>query len=70
MATVIPSIQFTDFKKLSAQQLKEMKSCEVTFNSSYLFTFVNAQTDFVKMQVEYTAQLGNAVGGKSFEDVK
>lgn len=72
MADLIPSISFTEFKKLKAEQLKELKSCEVTFNSEYLFTFVNGNTEesgYLRTQTEYNCQTANAVGGKTVEEL-
>ena len=69
MSTLIPSYSITEFKKLKAWQLKELMSCEVYSDGSYLFTFINAQTDFIKTKVEYLAQRGNAVGGKTIEKI-
>ena len=69
MSTLIPTITITEFRKLKARQLKELMSCEVYSDGSYLFTFVNAQTDFIKTKVEYLAQRGNALSGRSLEEV-
>lgn len=69
MAEFIPSIPWTEFKKLKADQLRELKSCEVTFDGEYLFTFVNPQTAFIRTQVEYICQTGNAIGGKDLKEI-
>ena len=69
MAELIPSITFTEFKKLNPEQLRRLKSCEVTFNTDYLFTFVNGNAEpsgFLKLQTEYKCQTANAVGGEDF----
>lgn len=70
MAELIPTISFTEFKRLKPEQLKELKSCEVTFNCEYLFTFVNPQTSFIRVQTEYMCQTGNDIGGKDLDTVK
>ena len=64
MATLIPQMSISEFHKLKVPQLKRLKSCEIYADGEYLFTFVNAQTDYVRMHTEYTAQLGNAVGNE------
>ncbi|GAH44868.1 unnamed protein product [marine sediment metagenome] len=70
MSSLIPAVSITDFKKLKVHELKRMKSCEVTSDGEYLFTFVNPQTDYIKTQTEYMCQTGNAIGGKSLEEVR
>ncbi len=69
MSTLIPEISITDFKKLKVEQLKRLKSCEVTSDGEYLFTFTNPQTDYIRIQAEYKAQLSNSVGGVDLKDV-
>ena len=72
MSELIPTITFTQFKKLRPEQLRRMKSCEVTFDGEYLFTFVNGGTEasgFLKTQAEYNCQTANAVGGESLEEI-
>jgi len=72
MSELIPTITFTQFKKLRPEQLRRMKSCEVTFDGEYLFTFVNGSTEasgFLKTQAEYNCQTANAVGGESLEEI-
>ena len=69
MATLIPQISISDFKKLKVPEIKQLKSCEVYSDGEYLFTFVNPQTDYIRVQTEYTAQLGNALSGKTIEEI-
>ena len=69
MATLIPEVTITDFKKLKVHQLKRLKSCEVYSDGEYLFTFINPNSEFIKAQAEYKAQLSNSVGGESLEEV-
>ena len=67
---LIPEYKWTDWLKVAKMgRLKELKSGEVTFNSEYLFTFVNPQTMFIRLQTENNCQLGNAVGGKTLEEI-
>lgn len=72
MADLIPNITYTEFKKLHPEQLKRLKSCEVTFYSDYLFTFVNGATEasgYLRTQAEYNCQTANAVGGETLEEI-
>lgn len=69
MATLIPEISITDFRKLKAHEMKRLKSCEVMSDGLYLFTFVNPQTDYIRGHVENLCQLGNCLSGKSLEDI-
>lgn len=69
MSELIPSISITEFRKLKAYELKELKSCEVMSDGEYLFTFINPQTDYIKVQSEYMAEMSNTVGGKELDEV-
>ena len=63
------SISITDFKKLKVPELKRLKSCEVFADGQYLFTFVNAATDYIRTQVEGLAELSNTQGGETLEEI-
>ena len=70
MATLIPTYNWTDFLKLvKSGRTKELKSCEIKFNSEYLFTFINPSTEFIRTQAEYLGENSNGVGGKSLEKI-
>lgn len=72
MAELIPSITFTEFHKLKADQLRRLKSYEITFNGDYLFTFVNGKTEetgYLRTQTEYNCETANAVGGETLAEV-
>ena len=72
MAELIPSINFAGFHKLKADQLRRMKSAEITFNGEYLFTFVNGMLEpsgYLRTQSEYNCQLANSVGGETLEQI-
>ncbi len=69
MASLIEEVSITDFKKLKATQIKELKSCEIYADGEYLGTFVNANTDYIRAQTEYKAQLSNTIGGKTLEEI-
>jgi hypothetical protein len=69
---LIPAINFTEFKKLKADQLRQLKSCEVNFDGEYLFTFVNGNTEpsgFLRKSTEDKCQAANCVSGKNLEDI-
>ena len=70
MATLIPEITLTEFKKLKADELKQLKCCEVYYNYDYLFTFVNPRTDYVRVQTEYMGEMSNTVGGKELGEIR
>ena len=69
MATLIPEISYSAWVKLTRDQKKRLKSCELTVDGEYLITVVNPQTDYIRIQTENTAQLGNAVGGETLEQI-
>ena len=69
MADLIPSYSITEFKKLKAQELKRLKSCEITSDGEHLFTFINPTTDYIKVQAEYLAQQGNSIGLETLEEI-
>lgn len=69
MSNLLPTINYSEFKKLNPEQLKQLKTCEVYFNLAYMFTFVNPQTPYIRTQVEYLGQTGNAIGGKDLKEV-
>ncbi len=72
MATLIPMMTITEFKKLKVHELKRLKSCEIYTDGSYLFTFVNGGVDasgFLRLVVENRCQTTNAVCGESLEKI-
>ena len=73
MATLIPEYKWSDFLKVQKLgQLHRLKSGEVTFNGSYLFTFVNGGVDasgFLRLQTEYRCQVSNGVSGETLEQI-
>ncbi len=72
MATLIPEMTISDFKKLKVPELKRLKSCEIYSDGEYLFTFVNGGVDasgFLRMQTENRCQTANAVSGETLETI-
>jgi len=71
MSNLIPTISLSEFKKLSAAKLRDMKSVEVTSDGeTLLFVIIPPKnggmtiTDSIKTSAEYLAVRGNTVGGQ------
>jgi hypothetical protein len=71
-----PKIKYTDFKKLTAQKIKEMKSVEVISDNDTLFFAIIPPTnggmritDHIKTKADYLGAQGNTVGGKTPEEI-
>ena len=69
MATLIPELTITEFRKLKASELKQLKSAEIYSDGEHLFTFVNPSTAYIRVQTEYLGQLSNSVGGKDLAQI-
>lgn len=67
---MLPEISLTDFRKLRAEEVKRLQSCVVTADGEYLFTFINPNTDFVKLKADNLALLSNSVGGETLEQIR
>lgn len=68
MSTLIPSITFTELKKMRAVELRKLKSVEVTSDGEYLFTAIiphgdMTATDYARVQAEYLSVKTNITGG-------
>lgn len=70
MSTLIPDISITEMKLLKVPELKRLKSCEIFADGQYIGTWVAAQTDYIRVQIEGLAQLSNSVGGEDIEQIK
>lgn len=76
MSDLIPNYTWTEFLKVvKLGHLKELKSCEVSFNGEYLFTAIiphgdMAASDFARVQAEYLGVKSNIVGGKDLFELK
>lgn len=77
MSTLIPEIPLSEFKKLKASDIRQLKSCEIIADGEYLCTVVippeNAGmtiTDHTRTQAEYLAVSANTVGGKNIEQIR
>ncbi len=64
---LLPALTLSEFRKilsrLKPEDLKGLKSFEVTSNGDYLCTVIIPRTDFIKQQSLYNGQLSNATGG-------
>lgn len=69
MAELIPSYSLTAFRKLKAEELKQLKCFEVTYDGEYVCTVIVPQTPYIRNQAENMGQLSNAVGGKTLEEI-
>ena len=69
MSELIPSYSITEFKKLKAHELKRLKSCEITSDGIYLFTFINPTTEYIRSHAEYHGQLSNTMGKETLEEI-
>ena len=74
---LIPSVSYTDFKKLTPSQIRELKSCEVTSYHETLFIVIipsekggTAIKDDVTTHAEFLAVRMNSVSGKEYSEVK
>jgi hypothetical protein len=76
MSTLIPNIPLSEFKKLKASEIKNLKSCEITSDGIYLFTVIIPPvnggmtiTDHIRTKAEYLGVQGNTVGGKELREL-
>ncbi len=69
MSELIPSYPLSEFKKLKTEEIRRLKSCELTSDGIYVCTIVVPQTDYIRVQTEYNCQTGNAVGGETLENI-
>lgn len=68
MSGLIPQIALSDFRKLKASQVRDLKACEVMADGMHLFTAVIPHNDvvsstYIRTQAEYLALKANMVGG-------
>ena len=72
MASLIPEMTITEFRKLKVPELKRLKSCEIYSDNEYLFTFVNGSIDtsgYLRVQTEYKCQTANGVTGETLDQI-
>ena len=72
VATLIPEISISEFRKLKMADLKRLKSVEVCADGEYIFTFVNGKvepTGFLRTQTEFNCQTVNAVCGETLDEI-
>ena len=63
MSQFIPNIMLSQLKALNAKQLKRLKSCEVTADGVYVFTFINPTTEFIRQSADRQGELSNSQPG-------
>lgn len=75
MSELIPSCSWTDLVKIVKEgRTEELKSCQVNFNGSLIFTAIIPHgdyiaKDYVRIQSEYLALKSNIGGGVSPEEL-
>ena len=69
MEELIPQINIREFKRLKGHELRRLKTCEVFADGEYLFTFVNAQTGYIREQAKNLGVLGNPMRGETLEEI-
>ncbi len=62
---LIPELPIGEFRKLKADEIKDLRSCVLTCGGEYLATLIIPQTDYIKTQVEYLGELSNGVKPKN-----
>lgn len=74
--SLLESINLSDLKRLTGEEIKSMKSCEVMKDGEYLFTMIIPQKKggdiiftHVKTKAEYLGENSNSVGGKQPSEV-
>ena len=73
---MIPKISYTKFRRLTAENIQELKSIEVTADGETLFVAIIPPkaggmtiNDSIKTEAVYLALRGNTVGGKDPEEL-
>jgi len=75
VSDLIPTISFSEFKRLRASEIIEMKSVEVISDGEYAFTvIIPPRGDYriqqhIKTQAEYLGAKSNSAGGKEPEQI-
>lgn len=74
--SLIPQITISEFKRLTASEIKEMKSVEVTSDGEVLFYAIippkqggMSIIDNITAQAEYLGHRANSVGGLEPQDI-
>ena len=62
---IIPEKRLADFQRMSEEEVRAMPSLVLLDGGgNYLATLVVPQTDYIKMKVEYLAEMSNGVKPK------
>jgi hypothetical protein len=63
--SLLPEMKLSKFQELCENDLKELPSADiVSEDGAYLGTFVNSQTDYIKLQAQYLGDQSNGVTEK------
>jgi len=73
MSEFLPTLSLSEFKKLKASQIRELKSIEVISDGVYLFTAIiphgdDFTRDYMRTQADYLGLKSNIPGGKDPEE--
>ena len=60
----VPQVTISQFKVLSAAEIRELKSFEVVVDGKYLCTVIIPRTGFIRDSVHELSILSNSVGGR------
>jgi len=74
MSDLIPTMSITEFRKLKAEEIRELKAVEIMSDGEHLFTAIIPHgdvvaRDYIKTQAEYLALKANISGGLSPEEL-
>lgn len=75
MSDLIPTIAWADFLKVvKLRRVKELKSCEVTFNGEHLFTAIIPHgdwmaCDYITINAEHLGNKSNISEGKNPDEI-
>ena len=74
MSELIPTMTITEFRQLKANQIKQLKSIEITSDGEHLFTVIIPHGDIyssshIKEQAEYLGMKSNIAGGLDPEEI-
>jgi hypothetical protein len=65
---LLPEMKLSKFQELCENELKELPSVDIVSEDGfYLGTFVNSQTDYIKLQAQYLGDQSNGVTEKTAE---
>ena len=69
MGEFLPDVPLSEFRRLKVEQVRQLKSVNITGDGEYLCTVIIPNSQYIKVQTDYMGELSNAVGGKDIADV-